>query len=55
MQEAQVFLTANSIRVSPQPEFAQFYWAPAFVEFVLGSFSHFYIEIAYSTSTFRGA
>ena len=31
------------------------YWAPDFVEFVLGRFSHFYIAIAYSNSTFCGA
>ena len=34
---------------------AKFYWAPDFVEFVLGRFSHFYIAIAYSNSTFCGA
>ena len=31
------------------------WWAPDFVEFVLGRFSHFYIEIAYSNFTFCGA
>ena len=31
------------------------YWAPDIVEFVLGRFSHFYIAIAYSNSTFCGA
>ena len=30
----------------------KFYWAPDVVEFVLGRFSHFYIAIAYSDSTF---
>ena len=33
----------------------KFYWAPDFVEFVLGRFSHFYIAIAYSNSTFCGS
>ena len=32
----------------------KFYWAPGIVEFVLGRFSHFYIAIAYSNSTFCG-
>ena len=31
------------------------YWAPDFMEFVLGRFSHFNIAIAYSNSTFCGA
>ena len=31
---------------------AKFYWSSDFVEFVLGRFSHFYIEIAYSNFTF---
>ena len=35
--------------------FAQFYWASDFVEFMLGSFSCFYIDIAYSNFTFCGA
>ena len=35
--------------------FAKFLWAPDFVEFVLGGFSCFYIEIAYSNLTFCGA
>ena len=34
--------------------FAKFLWAPDFVEFVFGSFSCFYIEIAYSNFTFCG-
>ena len=33
----------------------KFYCAPDIVEFVLGRFSHFYIAIAYSNSTFCGA
>ena len=32
----------------------KFYWAPDIVKFVLGTFSHFYIAIAYSNSTFCG-
>ena len=35
--------------------FVKLQWAPDFVEFVLGSFSCFYIEIAYSNVTFCDA
>ena len=31
------------------------HWVPDFAEFVLGRFSHFYIVIAYSNSTFCGS
>ena len=34
---------------------AKFYWAQNFVEFVLGCFSYFNIEIAYLNFTFCGA